>query len=721
MNRKWNRKVIKTLFKKEMLDVLRDKKTVIMMLVVPVILYPLIFVVALQVVASVATSMETHTYNIVVDCPDDGRLMSYLEAYETSETTEDLAQGTSEISSEEGISDDSASDYSLKLIDKKDIQDYTAALQKEEIDVYVTAEMKDGKMNYIMYYLSSAANSGYAVDIVGEVISVLQKDLTKQEIEAAGLEVSDILEPVSFEYKNIASNEQSMGSVLGMVVPFMLIISLLMGTMYPAIDTTAGERERGTLETVLTLPVTNRQLITSKFLTVALIGIISALLNILSIGGIGLYMFKVMDLGAATGAGAGIRLASFVPAILITIVVVLVFSLFISAITMCITAFAKSYKEANNYITPLMLVVLFTGYIGFLPNIELTRGMALVPVANICLLIKNLMLFKLDYTLIFLVLVSNVFYATLAILFLSKIYDSESILFGEGKSGLQLFEKRSNMKKGGVPTTGDAWFVIMLAIVLIVYLGGILQLKYGIFGVFGTQMIILLVPLLMAIYTKKDLRKTYSFHKTGILSFLGGILLIIGTLFVGILVSAVMSMIFPESAGAVTDAFDGIMDNGVWISLLVIAITPAICEEMMFRGYIYSAMKNRYKTVTAILIVAAVFGVYHMSIVKFLTTGLLGGMLCYAVYATGSIFPSMLMHCLNNMISVLVYYYPNEIGKVLPFLASETLTLGDLLIISGGGVLLMAAGILILNRVRKNRIAKETAGENIAKEAAGEN
>ena len=79
-----------------------------------------------------------------------------------------------------------------------------------------------------------------------------------------------------YENKDTASSEQSLGSIMGAVLPFMLIISLMMGTMYPAIDTTAGERERGTLETILTLPVTSRQLIISKFLTVALIGIISA-------------------------------------------------------------------------------------------------------------------------------------------------------------------------------------------------------------------------------------------------------------------------------------------------------------------------------------------------------------------------------------------------------------------------------------------------------------
>jgi sodium transport system permease protein len=583
-------------------------------------------------------------------------------------------------------------------MDTSEISDYESALQKESIDVYVTSSTENSTITYQVYYLSSATNSEYAADIIYQSVLQVKQEMRKERVEEAGLDVDYILEPVAYAETDIASKEQSMGSLLGSILPFMLVISLLMGTMYPAIDTTAGERERGTLETILTLPVTNRQLIVSKFLTVALIGIVSALLNIISMGGIAWYMFKVMNVYGNAGS---IRVSSFIPAILVCILAILAFSLLISAITMCVTAFAKSYKEANNYITPLMLVVLFTAYIGFIPNVELTRGMAMVPVANICLLVKNLMLFKFDYTIVALVLISNIAYAAFAILFLSKIYDSESILFGEGKTGVQLFEKRSNMKKGGVPTTGDAWFVCMLVIVLVIYFGGLLELKYGIYGVFGTQMMILFVPLLMALYTKKDIKETYSLRKTGLLSFLGGIFLVLGTLLIGVLLSGVMSALFPDSASAVSDSFEDIMNHGIGVSLLVIAFTPAICEELMFRGYIYAAMRNRYKAVTAILIVAAVFGLYHMSIVKFLTTGLLGGMLCYTVYCTGSIFPAMVMHCLNNAISVLVYYYPEAAGRICPILMKESLTGMDILLVFAAGAVLMTVGILILRRNRR--------------------
>ncbi|MDE7231867.1 MAG: ABC transporter permease, partial [Lachnospiraceae bacterium] len=469
--------------KKEMLDVFRDKKTVFIMLVIPIILYPLIFIGALQLVAFISSSMEKNNYKIVVAAEDEGRFLHKLEEFRKDD---------GEIAEEEEQS------YEITIVDSGSITDYETALNKEEIDAYVSGRLQDGKVQYDVYYLSSANNSSYAAGLIMDVLDALKEDMSKQIIAEEGLDVQAVFEPILYARRDIASSEQSIGSIMGSILPFMLVISLLMGTMYPAIDTTAGERERGTLETILTLPVTNRQLIVSKFITVAVIGIASALLNILSMGAIAFYMYRMLDMQTDMES---FDLAKFIPAILVCMLAVFAFSLFISAVAMCITSFARSYKEANNYITPLMLVVMFVGYVGFIPNIELTQTMAMVPVANICLLVKNMLLFKVDYAVIAMVLLSNVAYAVIAILFLSKIYDSEAILFSDGKAGLQLFEKRSNLKKGGVPTVSDVWFVVAVTMLLVLYAGSMLQIRYGLTGGFGTQLILLAVPLFLVIYT----------------------------------------------------------------------------------------------------------------------------------------------------------------------------------------------------------------------------
>ena len=701
-----NTKIIRTLVKKEMLDVFRDKKTVIMMLVVPVILYPLIFVGAMQVVSFISSSMETQNYRIAVDAEDEGAFVNkLLEIAEmTAETDETVpAENAPKTDTptkaadagETGNGDGSGNAYEIAIVDTASFSDYETALNEETIDVYVTGRMQEGKLQYDVYYLASVTNSNYAAGIVSEAFDGLREDMTRQRIQEAGLDVHEILEPINYQKENISSSEQSLGSIMGSVLPFMLIVSLLMGTMYPAIDTTAGERERGTLETILTLPVTNRQLIVSKFITVAVIGMISALLNILSMGGIALYMYEIMELQTDMGS---FDMAKFIPAILVCMLAVLAFSLFISAVTMCVTSFAKSYKEANNYITPLTLVVMLTGYIGFIPNLELTQGMAMVPVANICLLIKNMLIFKVDYAAIAVVLISNVAYAVIAILFLSKIYDSEAILFSEQKGSLQLFEKRSNLRKGGVPTVSDVWFVVALTILLVLYAGSLLQIRFGLAGVFGTQMILLLVPLALVIYTKRDIRQTYGFAGTKAAGFLGGAFLITGFFFINLVLASGLMKLFPESTSNVETVFSDIMGDNMFAALFVIALAPAVCEEMLFRGLILHSLKARYRAVSAMAVTAVLFGFYHMSLVKFIPTGLLGLVLCYVVWRTGSIYPAMLMHFLNNAYSVAITYYPEQIGKVIPALYRESLSFSDGMVLCGAGLILagIGGGILAL-------------------------
>lgn len=677
-----NTKIIRTLIKKEVLDVFRDKKTVIMMLVVPVILYPLIFIGAMQVVAAISSSTDNQNYIIAVEAEDDGAFFKTLQDRSAAE----------------------ADAYTLTIYDVNLMDsdgDCMTKLREEEIDAYVAGKMQNEKMHYDVYYLSSVTNSSYAAGIVMDALEAFREDITKNKIWQAGLHTSDILEPVFFEKQDISTNEQSLGSIMGAVLPFMLIISLLMGTMYPAIDTTAGERERGTLETILTLPVTNRQLIVSKFMTVASIGMISAFLNILSMGGIAFYVYQIMEL--ESDAQQVFDIGKFIPAILVCILAVFAFSLFISAVTMCVTSFAKSYKEANNYITPLMLVVMIVGYIGFIPNIELTQTMAMVPVANICLLIKNILVFKIDYTAIAVVLLANVAYAVLAILFLGKIYDSETILFGDTKGGMQLFEKRGNLKKGGVPAMSDIWFVIAVTVVLILYAGTMLQIKFGLAGVFGTQMIILLVPLGVILYTKKDIRQSYGFQKTGIKSYLGGVFTIIGMFPISIVISTGLINLFPQSADNVVTVFSDLMDGNIFAVLFVMAVTPAICEEMMFRGMIFHGMKAKYRTAAAIVSVAVLFGLYHMSLVKFIPTGLLGLVLCYTVYVTDSIYPAMLMHFINNALSVLISCYPERLETVFPMFYHDTLTVSDVLILLGAGLAFFGIGQVFLQGSRKKK------------------
>ena len=666
---------LRTLYKKEILDVIRDKKTIFTMIVLPVILYPLIFLVAMQIVSFIAETQKEQNYLIAyqnVADEDRNALNEWIEG------------------EEDGLS------YSIKEVESDAPEQ---DLEEENIDAYITTKVTKSQVIYEIHYLSAVTDSSSVSDFLEEEIDALAKHRAEKNAREAGLDVEKTLYPVKSSFKDSSSSESSIGSILGSIIPFLMITSILMGSMYPAIDTTAGEKERGTLETLLTLPVGNMELIMSKFLSVATITVVSVFINVLSMGGIALYLYAtVISLSEQAGE---FHAGTFVPAILISIVCVIAFALFMSAVVMCICAFAKSFKEANNYITPLTLVVMLVAYVGFIPNIELTKVTALVPVANICLLMKDLLVFKYNFNLILIVLLSNIIYAFISVWVLSKIYNSESILFGESMSGIKLFERRKNIKKGSLPSVSESLLVLIAALLLMVYVGGLSALKNPVMGVVIPQIFIGLLPILACIYIKADMKKVFHIQMPNIRHLLGAFLLWLGTGSGVLLLSNLLSMIFPNDSQVLNDEYMAILEGIPFAGgLFLMAFLPAVCEEVMFRGYILTTMKQKMTLWGAIVLVSLLFGMSHLSLIKLLPTMLLGIALAYAVEQSESIVSSALMHFLNNGLSVFVLYYGAEIA----WMNDENLSAG---MIIGMAVLMCLATTLGIICLRKKADSAE--------------
>lgn len=670
-----NYKQLKTLYKKEIMDVIRDKKTILTMVVLPVILYPVLFLVIMQVMTMINTSQQERTYYIAYDqVADENRIA--LNEWIAGE--------------EDGLS------YIIKEVESDNPKE---DLEKENIDAYLTASITDSQVVYEIHYLSAVTNSTTVSDMLEEEIETYGKRIAEGNAAAQGLDVKKVLYPVTSKLADQSSNESSIGSILGSIIPFLMITSILMGAMYPAIDATAGEKERGTLETLLTLPIGNMELIMSKFLSVATIAVVSVFINVLSMGGIAAYLYATIH---ALSEGAGtFKLGSFVPAILISIVCIIAFALFMSAVVMCICAFAKSFKEANNYVTPLTLVVILTGYIGFIPNVELSTTTAIIPVANICLLMKNLLVFKYDFTLIVMVLLSNVVYAFVSVWFLGKIYNSETILFGESASGIKLFERRKNIKKGSMPTIQESLLILVVSLLLMVYLGGIMSLSHPVMGVVVPQFFIGVLPVLACIYIKGDARKIFKLNIPKGKDLLGAVCLYLGAGSLSLLTGNLLSMAFPNNSQTLNEEYAKLLDGISFVpALLLIALIPAICEELMFRGYMFTAFRQKMSLPRAIFFVSVLFGISHMSLIKVIPTAILGAALAYAMYKADSIAASSLIHFLNNGVSVFILYYGSNIAFLNEEQMGVPLMLG-LLIVS---VIFIPVGMWILNSKKKQTV-----------------
>lgn len=703
-------KKIISLYKKEIRDVLRDKKTILMMVVIPLILYPLIMFGTIQVMSMIASNEETATYRIGIGF-------------------EPLAEEFAEVLEE----DTGELEYQFKIIGlegtsidtKASIEKLEEMLLDGELDAYVTVEQdKESDVDFTIHYISSNQDSGKAADILEEELAVfkekIQRDLIREiassviiptedgkgEIEQKEDKIKEAFwrYSMNIQYEDKASAEDSIGSILGSMLPFLLVISLLMGAVYPAIDVTAGERERGTLETMLTLPVTNIELLAGKFLAVATIALISAILNLVSMSFMGVYLYQSI---AILEESVSMDFTSFLPVFFVVFLCVLTFALLLSALSMCFCSFARSFKEANNYITPLMLIVMLASYVGFIPNVELTTTTAMIPVVNISLLIRDIFHFSLNYSLIAIVLLSNVIYSLLAIFLLARIYDSEQILFSTETGGFRLLESRKNMEKGGLPSARDAILVISIVFLLFLYFGTLLQMKFLLNGVMLSEFLIAGIVILAAIYAKNDIKTLFSLSMPAPLSVLGSIVLMFGGYLLALVMAMILSPMMSGSSQAVNETFGVILDGtSFWQAGLIIAIIGPICEEIVFRGYLFSGLRSKGNAVFAILCSSLIFGIYHMSLLKLFTTGFLGIILCLAVEYSGSIFNSMLMHIINNAFSVVFMYYEDSIGTYLPFLMKEKLSLGEYSILTIIGILCTAIGVFILYKNRKIKTDK---------------
>lgn len=662
---------MKSLLKRELMDIFRDRKTLIMMVLVPLLLYPLLIVVMTLITSAVVSKQEEKLYEV-----------AFYQVENEEKIVDILKKNKEELS------------YELKVIESEHPE---KDLTEKKLDAYVTSEMKEGKTQYYIHFLSAETDSCTAAEVLYDGMGLFREQLRKEKVEELGLDETAVLYPISYEQTDMSTKEESMGSMLGSIIPMLMITSICLGAIYPAIDVTAGEKERGTLETLLTLPVTNFELIMSKFLAVSVIACISAFLNIISMAAAFGFMFSFLADGTA---GMSFDPVSFLPAIFISIVIMLVFALFVTAACMCVCIFAKSFKEANNYITPVLLVFMFASYTAMLPDFKLSTTTAAIPIINVTLLIKDIFSFQYNYGLFAIVFFSNLAYSFLTIMVLGKIYNSEAVLFAEGFTSLKIFNKRSEMKKGQMPGYGDLILLLCISLLGIFYIGSFATMKFGFWGVFIQQLIILMLPISYSFYMKADWKKLFSIKMPGMKEIVSAICIFIGGYCLNTILSSILSGLMKESTNNVQIQFDYLLKQPFLILVLVMAVMPAVGEELMFRGFTFGTLKEKNKPLVAMLITSFLFGCYHFSLVKLIPTAFLGFLLVILVYRTGSIFPAMLTHFLNNLISLYISKYQEQIDAKYPDLLELKFGAGqsvNLILMVILGVVFLSLGMWLLS------------------------
>ncbi|HEY4989171.1 MAG TPA: ABC transporter permease, partial [Opitutaceae bacterium] len=279
------------------------------------------------------------------------------------------------------------------------------------------------------YDYQGELKSGLAVERLDDFFTGLRDRATARLLAAKGLPAT-LAKPFEVNFRNVAAPEKVGGNFLGGIVPYIVILLCLIGCMYPAIDLTAGEKERGTLETLLCSPASRTDIVLGKFLMV-LTGSLSAVgFSLLSLVGSLLVAGALVSPGMASSIGRGAAMPTISPfGILGVVAMVVPTAVLFSAVAFTTSLFAKSVKEAQSYLTPLVFIVIIPCGVGLLPGIDLTLRLALVPVANISLVCKEMLSGVWHWGYIALIFGSTAVYAAAALAVAVRMFRRENVLF----------------------------------------------------------------------------------------------------------------------------------------------------------------------------------------------------------------------------------------------------------------------------------------------------
>ncbi|WP_101772836.1 ABC transporter permease subunit/CPBP intramembrane protease [Peptostreptococcus faecalis] len=644
--------IVNQIFKKELLELIRDKKTLFMMVILPIILYPALMIGGSKVMMMAMDDMSKSSIKVEV----------------IGEKPTEIAEFIKKSPISKGSQSEGKIDVKVDTGDKENIDYIRKNIKEKNVDVYIKTS-NSGK-DYKIYYDSSDTKATLVKNRIENIFIEYKKELSHDKIQEKGLNPNNVLNPIKYVTESVAEKDEEAGSLIGRMMPFILITVILSGAIYPAIDMIAGEKERGTLETLFTIPITNIELIAGKYLAVSMTAIVSAVLNILSMG-FALYFLVASATAVSSTSLIQFNFSAMAIPIIITVIAVLLFTMVISAVSMCICSFAKSYKEAQNYLTPMMLATMIPSYASMLPNLELSTKTAFLPVVNITLLIKYVFSMQTDIGLMAIVLISNAIFVAISLLLLSKIFNSEEILFGGG-SNVSILERRSNMKKKDKPTVSDGVLIYIIEVILLLFVGGYLQAKYKQVGLVLSQILMLSVVLIYSWYIKLDIKKAFKFKKINAKKVFYALGMWVVT-FIVVMIVSVATMKYIPGGQEYSKKFTEIaMSDNMVVNILVIALTPAICEEILFRGFILSAFSKSKKKENrnenkksktfikldkndyiAIMASGILFGIMHIALIKIIPTAILGMAFAVVMKKSDSIYSSMIMHFINNAVSVL--------------------------------------------------------------------
>ncbi|HDS09422.1 MAG TPA: ABC transporter permease [Firmicutes bacterium] len=392
---------------KEVIDMLRDKRTIIGMIVVPIVVMPLLSLGIMGLMMAEMKKLEEKP--IILGLCDNSRTNLVKPAFEDP--------------------DQNGNSLNIKFFETQDEEVLRQKVISKEIMIgIIIPENLENNLQtntsaeLILVYDKSRPQTDAVMPKVLNIIRNLGNSIRDERLKGIGL-TEEFIHPIKIKYEDLATPKKMGAFIIGMILPYMLLILSVAGASNPAMDLTAGEKERGTLETILVSPASIEEITFGKFFTIQLASIISTLLILLSY-----FIFLKIGLFASM---ADIYLKINIPftALILILLLFIPVSGMFSALLLTLSIFAKSLKEAQSYMAPIMVLTIFPAMISLLPGIESSVILSIIPVVNVSLSIKMIITEDFNLMMYLLTFLSSTLYAIICLLITINIFKRESVLF----------------------------------------------------------------------------------------------------------------------------------------------------------------------------------------------------------------------------------------------------------------------------------------------------
>lgn len=516
-------RIIWIIFRKEITETLRDRRTLLLMVGLPLLFYPLMIIGVGKLAESQEEAQEARTSRVALWGETVPKLAAELQHSDSLSVENwtgmpitlrsDLEAGKLRPILAIEAPNKPKGDWKRRSSEIEEENPLLAAargvVSSRKVDVVLVIwpdfqrTILDGRLGRVsVYYDSVREDSRKARQRLEDALSEFQRRLVAEREKDKGL-ADGFSRGIEVLSRNVAPQTRRQGQILGIVFPFTLIIISASSCLYAAIDLTAGEKERNTLQTLLCAPVLSQEIILGKFLTVWAVAMLATLANLLSMAAT---FVRVMIPEGQLSLSPSTYLLAFLMLLPVTFTVTAVF--------LAVAVFAKDFKDGQNFLTPVLLLLVLPLGATMLPGIELNAWTAFVPIVNIALLIKALFMGEAHGELVFLTLASAAAYGMLTLLFAARVFKREQVLLGGKESIRALFGLRRGVGAFPSPSLVISMFgtVFVLAFYGSLFLRNVSTTRVVLVTEFG---FFFLPTLALALTKGFPLRQTFALHSPG--------------------------------------------------------------------------------------------------------------------------------------------------------------------------------------------------------------